>query len=167
MKKTLSILSACCTLLLFYMLFAIGGGQSSVSNTADAVLPSIGTVSSNSLSDLAGILSVQVPYVSLSGSGAVQDAPNGARLLRWQEQDGLLICAIRPASQAAQLRVDGLSLDVSCRWRIADQTAAVASDGSSACAYYSTQDAAYALYSASGGVQALENLMNHLSFTDP
>lgn len=167
MKKTLSILSACCTLLLFYMLFAIGGGQSSVSNTADAVLPSIGTVSSNSLSDLAGILSVQVPYVSLSGSGTVQDAPNGARLLRWQEQDGLLICAIRPASQAAQLRVDGLSLDVSCRWRIADQTAAVASDGSSACAYYSTQDAAYALYSASGGVQALENLMNHLSFTDP
>lgn len=168
MKKALLYLSVCCTLLLFYVFFSVCSSQTAPASTpADLALPSIGTVQSNSLPDLAAILGVQVPYVSLSGSGAVQDAPNGARLLRWQEQNGLLISAIRPAAQAAQLRVDGLSLDTSCRWHIADHTAALASDGSSACIYYATQDAAYALYCASGGAQALESLMNHLSFTNP
>ena len=60
-----------------------------------------------------------------------------------------------------------LTPDSAYRWSIQEQTALVAHDGSSACAYYATQDAAYALYLPSGGVQALEGLMTHLSFTDP
>ena len=97
----------------------------------------------------------------------MQDAQAGARLLTWQEDSGLTITAVQPASQAQLLRYDTLTPDSAYRWSIQEQTALVAHDGSSACAYYATQDAAYALYLPSGGVQALESLMTHLSFTDP
>ena len=130
-------------------------------------LPSIGSVSSASLPDLAAVFGAQVPFVSLSGSGTVQDVQAGARLLTWQEDSGLTITAVQPASQAQLLRYDTITPDSAYRWSIQEQTALVAHDGSSACAYYATQDASYALYLPSGGVQALESLMTHLSFTDP
>lgn len=169
LKKIFSALGMGFLLAVFYLLLSLGGRQEKapVQQIPASPLPSIGSVSSASLPDLAAVFGAQVPFVSLSGSGAVQDAQAGARLLTWQEDSGLTITAVQPASQAQLLRYDTLAPDSDYRWSIQEQTALVAHDGSSACAYYATQDAAYALYLPSGGVQALESLMTHLSFTDP
>ena len=166
LKKIFSALGMGFLLAVFYLLLSLGGRQDKapVQQIPASPLPSIGSVSSASLPDLAAVFGAQV---SLSGSGAVQDAQAGARLLTWQEDSGLTITAVQPASQAQLLRYDTLTPDSAYRWSIQEQTALVAHDGSSACVYYATQDAAYALYLPSGGVQALESLMTHLSFTDP
>lgn len=169
LKRIFSALGMGFLLAVFYLLLSLGGRQEKapVQQIPASPLPSIGSVSSASLPDLAAVFGAQVPFVSLSGSGAVQDAQAGARLLTWQEDSGLTITAVQPASQAQLLRYDTLTPDSAYRWSIQEQTALVAHDGSSACAYYATQDAAYALYLPNGGVQALESLMTHLSFTDP
>lgn len=167
LKKIFSALGIGFLLTIFYLLLSLGSAQEKDPVQQSPALPSIGTVSSASLPDLAAAFGAPAPFVSLTGTGTVQDAPNGARMLTWQEESGLLITAVQPAAQAQQLRYDALTPDSAYRWTIQDQAALVAHDGSSACAYYATQDAAYALYLPSGGVQALESLLNHLSFTNP
>ena len=93
LKKIFSALGMGFLLAVFYLLLSLGGRQEKapVQQIPASPLPSIGSVSSASLPDLAAVFGAQVPFVSLSGSGAVQDAQAGARLLTWQEDSGLTI----------------------------------------------------------------------------
>ena len=117
LKKIFSALGMGFLLAVFYLLLSLGGRQEKapVQQIPASPLPSIGSVSSASLPDLAAVFGAQVPFVSLSGSGTVQDAQAGARLLTWQEDSGLTITAVQPASQAQLLRYDTLTPDSAYR----------------------------------------------------
>ena len=69
LKKIFSALGMGFLLAVFYLLLSLGGRQEKapVQQIPASPLPSIGSVSSASLPDLAAVFGAQVPFVSLSG----------------------------------------------------------------------------------------------------
>ena len=99
LKKIFSALGMGFLLAVFYLLLSLGGRQEKapVQQIPASPLPSIGSVSSASLPDLAAVFGAQVPFVSLSGSGAVQDA----HLAGGQRSDHHRRAARQPGTAAA------------------------------------------------------------------
>lgn len=169
LKKLLAALGFALMLAVFYLVLLMGiGSDASLPQQAQSLPPSASApaISSN-LKDLSAQFGADVPYISLLGEGALNDITSHGvtgRLLTWQDDSGFTVSCIRPAALASCIRYDHLAVSGAAGWSIAGYPVLLAQDAGEACVYYSTDDAAYALYLPSGGVPALESLLSHLSF---
>ncbi|MBQ7455807.1 MAG: hypothetical protein IJS53_05125 [Clostridia bacterium] len=158
LRKILSALSVLVMLGVFYLAVVVAGSENGVKREEPASLPSVGVVRSSSQADLAAVLGCPFPSTLADGAGEVKDARVGtlnARLLTWQSADGLVISAVRPAAAAALIRHDGLTLITDTRWELGPATVVIAVGEAGACAYYETDDAAYALFLSGADADAL------------
>ena len=149
LKKAFSALLLLLVIALLFTAFTLGPRESEAVRGAPESLPAIGSANGGDQDALIALFGMPVPRGASGGHGTVQDQALGtltARLYQWQSDDGLCISAVRPAQAAQLIRRDDLTLDTNTRWAVNGVTVNLAQGTDGACAYYGSEDAAYALF---------------------
>lgn len=169
MRKIIAALGLVLLMALFFVGLVLTGDQGEEERQIAQSLPAVGVAQGNDLDALTDLFGCPIPYGSKEGVGRVTDEKLGtlrARLLTWQAADGLIIQAVRPVQAASLLRREGFPLDENNLWNLGPLTLMLSTDGSGACAYYQTEDAAYSLYRASADPEAFLTELAALLSTD-
>ena len=165
LKKALSSLLIVLLMALLFTAFTLGPRESEAVADPPASLPAVGSANGGDQDMLINLFGVPVPRCAGSGHGVVRDQALGsltARYYQWQSDDGLCVSAVRPAEAAQLIRRDELTLDTDTRWSVNGITVTVARGDGGACAYYGSEDAAYALYLPTVDT---DTLLSHLTQT--
>ena len=169
MRKIIAALGLILLMALFFVGLVLTNDQSAEERQIAESQPAIGTAQGNDLDALMDVFGCPVPYGSKTGVGRVTDTEIGtlrARLLTWQGDDGVITQAGIPPQAASLLRREGFPLDENNLWNLGPLTLMLSTNGSGACAYYQTEDAAYSLYRASADPEAFLTELAALLSTD-
>ena len=172
MQRLFSLLALLLVIGLFFLGMVLGGEEKGPRDAGAPVsLPAVGSVRSSDRAALIALFGLPVSHSAAAGEGVVTDAPLGsinARLYRWQGEDGLEICAVRPAQAAQLLRREETDMQSASLWTVNDRTLMVNSASGGACAYYEDDDAAYSLFLAGADAdQLLGRIAADVSFPSP
>lgn len=168
-RKLFSLLSALVLIAAFLFGLIMVSGEKEPASPAPVYPARIAPVTATDLSALTQAFGEDVPYRSLQGEGSVRSVPAGrefARMLTWNETDGLIVSAVQPAACAHLLRREGLITITNELWQVNGCTVAIAAGNGGACAYYQTEETAFSIYLPNAGSDQLLSALSS-DFTFP